>query len=689
MRTKFYDLITGTLFLTALGLQAFGETVVIGSITVAHIVGQIILTAIFLGLALALRPSAPKPADGHQATRQEIPPKIMGYGRVRIGGNYTLYEVKDDASVDVVALVDGHVRGFEKFYLHDDEVNLHATTGYVIEAVGHDDDRYLEHVYLKRRYGLETETAYSEAVTLLPTLWTNDHRGDGTASLLLVSRGSSAETFPMVYPRGLPIPSAVLDMPAIWDARDPAQDPDDPDTWVDYPVWDVGDTYAAGDRVLYTADPDGGGAVYYSRVGANIGNVPDEALNKWCRVDTNPVLILIDKLTSQKHGLGLDRTVLIDPVIDALMAEADICDELVQKKNLDYEPRYACAGWFTYDTEPEKIIAAILASCDGWMTEDGEGALALTVGKYRAPADLEMGPECIIDFSWQDGIEDESVVNDMPFRYTSPAHKYKEAPGQAWRDEDDITDRGIVRSQTLDLTWVQSHSQGRRLVKRAMAKANARLRGAHSTTLYGLAFLGQRWVRLSYPDIAGFESIIVEVTKCERNIMTGLLLWTWHVINPNEIDAWDKDTEEGEPPVVADDKEDDLLPVPQDVQLELVGDETTGFTVKVSFDDPLRADLTYVMRFRLTDDPTNPGNPGPWIEQSVSEFTTDGDRITLSTTALPTDQDFVFQVASVGTRGSRSEWSDTVTGVTNHSIIRETDEALRREDGASFIREDA
>ncbi len=474
-------------------------------------------------------------------------------------------------------------------------------------------------------------------------------------------------------------------MPAIWDPRDAAQDPDDSETWVDYPVWDVGDTYAAGDRVLYTPDPDGGGAVYYSRVGSNIGNVPDEALNKWCRVDTNPVLMLIDKLTSQHHGLGLPRQVIIDPVINVLMAEADICDELVQLKSLEYEPRYACAGWFTLDTEPEKVVTAILPSCDGWMTENGDGSITLTVGKYRAPSPLVLGPEHITAFAPRYGIEDENAINELSFRYTAPAHKYKEAPGQALRDQEDIDARGKRRSQVLDLTWVQSHSQGRRLQKRALDRARTPMRGSMTTTLYGLAFLGKRWIRISYPDVEGCENLIVEVTRCERSLLQGRITWEWQVINPNSIDAWDKDTEEGEPPVVADDAEDDILPVPQDVQLELVGSETTGFSVKVSFDDPLRQDLTYVMRFRLTEDPTNPGNPGPWIEQPVSEFTTDGDRISLSTTVLPTDQEFVFQVASVGTRGARSEWSDSENWSTTSSAL---DFSLPQNSGLLALLED-
>ena len=672
-----------------LGIQGLGVGLTIFGLEVsASVVGSLALAAIFLGVSLALRPSLPSPADGIQATKQDIPPRAFMMGCSRYGGVYMLYESSEDSSHDVTALNDGKIGGFRKFFLHDDEVGIDPVTGFVTSTPGHTDDRYLLHVFIRKRYGEPTETAYTEATTKLPTIWTVDHRGDGTASLYLECIESSQEGFQIAYPNALPAPSAVYDGPAIWDPRDVAQDPDDPATWVDYPVWDDGTTYVAGDRVLYSPDPDGPGAVYISRGAANLNFDPVTRPDKWISVNQNPVLQIIYFLTSTKHGLGLDRAVLITPVLAALMAEADICDELVQLKSLDYEPRYVSNGYFLLETDPSEIINAILVTCDGWMTEDGEGSLVLIVGKYRAPGVLVLKPRHIVGMKPSYGIEDEKIVNDLQIKFTSPAHKYKEAPGQAWRDEADIAERGMRRSRTLSVPWVHYHPQARRLAKRQMARLNAIPYGTLVARSYGLAFLGKRWIRLQF-DLDGLEDCIIEIKKASVDLMAGRVTFDWHIVNPNSIDAWDPDTEEGTPPPVVDNAPDAELPVPDEVEIALAGDESTGLMAQISFADPLRPALSYVMRFRLEDDPLDPGNPGPWAEQSISEFTTDGDRITVSTTVLPIDQNFVFQVASVGTKGTRSDWSEAITFSVSTATITDNDGFQTTDNSGVFIDENA
>lgn len=661
---------------------------IIGS--AATLVGQIVLTAVFVGLAIALRPTPPKPADGLQATRVDIPGMIYGFGRARVGGNYALHESKGPSSIDVIALLAGRVRGFVAFYLHNDRVLLSDTSSdptdpgkEVQNALDATDGRYVDHVHIDWRYGNVPETAYAYPVAQLPSVWSANHRGDATASLFLLCEGASAESFPEVYPRGLPVPSVVLDMPLVWDPRDEDQDPDDPETWGDYPAWDQYTSFAAGDRVTFTPDEDGDGAVYYSRINANVGNQPDGAPAQWCRVDSNPVLILIFLITDARVGYGLSRARLITPVLSNLIAQANICDELVQLKSLDYEPRYTCNCFFTLNTEPEKVLGNVLATCDGWMTEDGDGSLSLTVGKYEAPPEIVLDGAVITKFAPRFGDYDENAVNDLDFRFTSIPMKYKEAPGQSFRDEADIAVRGYRRGQTVDLTWVQSHPQGRRLTKRALAKINAPVRGLMETTLYGLAVLGRRWVRVSDPDIDGCQDMVVEITKCRREITKGKITWEWVKINPNEIDAWDADEEEGTPPTNPADAPEDALPVIEGLRIDLAGEDATGRTAIVSFEDPNRSDLTYRIRFR---DATDPGDPGPWSpDLELNEPTSDGARVSTQTTALPLGTVFIFQVAAVGSRGTKGEWSEAVLFSTDGNVITANDGLQITDNAGDFI----
>jgi hypothetical protein len=59
---------------------------------------------------------------------------------------------------------------------------------------------------------------------------------------------------------------------------------------------------------------------------------------------------------------------------------------------------------------------------------------------------------------------------------------------------------------------VQSHTQGRRLSKRKIAKLNAPLRVSLRTTLYGLQALGERWIAIEAGEvIADFDALVIEV----------------------------------------------------------------------------------------------------------------------------------------------------------------------------------
>jgi hypothetical protein len=595
----------GALLLTAVGASA---TATVAGISVAAIVGTAVLTAASIGLSYALnsmnRPkqkgdTLPTSQAGRIPLRQTIPPRTHAYGRVRLGGAYVLYEVGGTTSLDVIALHTGRIGGFVQFYLHDDPVTLDIN-GYVLTSPWGD---YLPFgsttrpVRIHTRLGAATETAFADPVFLLPTLWTADHRGDGIASLALSCAAVPNNYFQKVYPNGLPVPSAVCDCAPVWDARDGAQDADDPDTW---------------------------------------------------EVSRNPVLQLIDFLTNADTGMGLDRQTLVDPAIGELMAEAALCDEAVARVG-GTEPRYESSGVYQLDTDPADVVGAILATCDGWLAERGDGTISLKVGVYRAPTVI-FEPRHIVGFSVDFGLPDEQAVNQITWSYTSPAHHYKDVPGAPWRDEAAISAAGKERSTALNLVWVQSHSQGRRLAKRAMAMLNAEMRGTFVTTLYGLRGLGERWVGLQYPFIDGLEDAVVEVQKATIDLKAGKVVFEWILVDPATIDDWTSVSEEDEAPAAVDDADHEPLPVPENVTAEAEGDES-GIRLVVTFDDPERSDLTYAIRHRPVG--------GLWVETVDTEPEIAAGTVTVTTGLVAFDDDYEVEVATIGARGARSEWSDT------------------------------
>lgn len=485
-------------------------TVISGALapaTVATIVGSAVLAGgaiaggAILNSALGAKSTdfnAPKPSDGMQTLKQAIAPRLVGFGRARIAGSYVLYDSgSSGTSWDVIALHYGTIGGFVHYYLSDDLAVRDNTTGYVsraVDLVG----PYQSNVRILTRTGLATETAYTEATTAAISMpWTAAHRGDGIASALLECNPVSSSLLFTIYPFGLPKLSVVADLAPIYDPRVGGQSRSDPSTWA---------------------------------------------------VSQNPVLQIMHLLTDTARGMGLDWNEFIQPNLTALLAQADICDELVLRADGSSEKRYRSSGFYYMTNDPVEVIGNILAACDGWMTEGGDGTISIIVGKYATPS-ITFTDDHIIGCSFDKGVPDEEIVNEIRFTYNAPDNDYREAPGVPWQDTTSIAEIGKVRSQQMAFNWVQSWTQARRLAKRAMLRNQAPLRGTITTTLYGLQALGQRWVRVQSGFVSDLANVVIEVSRARIDVASARCTFEWVFVNPNEIDAWDPSADEGARPV--------------------------------------------------------------------------------------------------------------------------------------------
>lgn len=502
--------VAGALIITA--LSSAGATGIMGfslaSTTIFGVgLGTIVGSAAILGAAIGLqaafgaRPNLPQAESGSQPLMQAVPPRIRGYGRCRISGYYMLFEATNNTSYDVIAFHSGRVAQIVGIYLHDDQVfhNSNYPTDDVVSTTI-DDGRYGAVVHIRYDLGNSTGTPFYFNETEMDGLWNpSTHLGRGIAWLSLVcGKSETPDDFTKVYPRNLPLPSVVADLSPVWDPRDTSQSRTDEATW---------------------------------------------------QVSYNPVIQLIDYLTRTDGGLGLDYDIIIAPVIDAWKTEADLCDASELKADGSYEPRYESHGWFQFDNKPEDIINAILSTCDGWMCEAGDGTLALKVGVYREPT-VTLTEKHILGFSVNYGQADEQAVNQLDITFTDPSQKYVKVQSETLRDEDAIALTGDVRSQPLDLTWVQSNSQARRLAARAMQRLNPQMTGSFVTSLYGLRALGERWVNLQYPFVSGLQDSVVEIQDAELDLMAGRITFNFRRVAPDQIEAYDPTTDEGTPPVV-------------------------------------------------------------------------------------------------------------------------------------------
>jgi hypothetical protein len=594
-----------------------GGTVLFGTVTVAGALGTAAILGASIAVSYAAQPNVPRPNDGTQPLKQAIAPRPFGYGRCRISGPYILFEAPEadapgsEFSYDVIALHQGKMGAIQHYFLNEDLVYV-GGDGYLDGIADADDGRYDiaaggtdVNVIIKTRSGLPTETAYAELVAALPAIWTNDHRGDGIASLMLASKASTnIENQPRYFPRGLPKPSVVADLSPVFDPRDPAQDREDADTWA---------------------------------------------------VSTNPVLQLLDYLTHAERGPALDWDEVVEPVIDDLMAEADICDELVTRADGSTEKRYQSSGWAYLTTDPADVIAAIMATCDGWFAEKGDGTLALAVGQYRAPT-VTLTDDHIIGFTIAHGVADEELVNEIQFSHTAPGNDYRQAPGNAWQDTASIAEVGRIRSRPQEFSWVQSHSQCRRLAKRHMARHTATRRGTLKVSLYGTRALGQRWLRVQSDSIDDLADAVIEIPPSARarvDIMNACVIFEWVLVNPNEIEAWDPATEEGTAPTF----DSKLTPTPTGMALA-----ASGSAIQVTIDEPpgARTDLGFAVEWRLD------GSVGAWTRQTFTfAQVTDLGASWRVTTAVVAAGTYDVRIASIGAgaNSALSPWTteDAVT----------------------------
>lgn len=542
--------------LTAVGVSA---STAVGVAAFAAKAAYVLTTvAAYAAFAVASRPDLPSPERGKTAYKAPVPPRQSGYGRVRLSGPYMLYEASGNTAYDVIALHDGKISQVHQVYLNDDPVVL-GEGGFVPNDLFPDGRYGGDHITFETRLGLPTETAYADVVEGLPGIWTEDHRGDGIASIKLVCTSGNPKYHLKYYPNGLPVPSVVADLQAAYDPREAGHDPDDETTW----AW-----------------------------------------------SDNPALCLMHYMTHPERGMGLDYARRFLPAVDSWSGAADVNDEAVALKAGGTEKRYRCGGLYQHANHPADVILTLLSTMDGWMSQRPDGAFVLRSGKYEAPT-VTFTAEHVVDYSFQRFVPDEDAVNELVVTFNSPAHDYTEVEADPWRDEADIAARGRVRSQQLPMTWVQSHAQARRLAKRQMSRFQAAVRGQVRTNLYGLNGLGERYLRLQIPEITVLADVVVEVVKVEIDLASLSVVFDWIAADP-AIDAWDPATEEGTDPGAKERAVSDAIPVPVVTAVQLVA----GPQVRV-FMQRVRDDLTVAVRWRAYGE-TNWTETSPKAPDSVS-----------------------------------------------------------------------
>ena len=607
---------------TAIG---FTGSITIGTATIstASLLSAIATTAVVTGLQLLLTPKPPKPDDGKAPLTQAIPYRIWVVGRCRVAGAYMLWEAVGSRLFAVQAIAGHRIAAVTKWWLHDDVVTLNPDK----TVVGLSDGRYGDgKVWLDYRLGANPETPYSEIVSYLGAgdLWTNNHRGDGQASLALIANNPKAKDVAKRFPYGIPRLSAEVRGAFVWDFRDPAQDPENPATWV---------------------------------------------------FSMNAALIMCWHQCFSEFGHRRDYRKAILPVLDMWKEEADICDEDVPTAAGGTEKRYECCGWDTTEHDPKIATNAILAACDGWTCDRGDGALLFTVGKLRQGLVGTLSDVDITGHQVQDDVLFSDEINRLIPKFTYPATDYTTSDTDYFEDTSRQLTSGRVLAQDADYSWVQQWRQARRLGKREWARIQQRIRGSLDIRVSGINAIYYRWVRMSTPvRLPRLDGKVIENRKSALALQKDAFNMQF-IQHPDDIDVWTPATDEGQVPPVPPAPNAANLNAPTLTSVVAVPSNGSVY-LRATIVDPVDDSLTPSLRYRVAD--IGGGTPGDWVEKVNNAATPSGGFITLTTDVVPSDQLLEVEAAFINGKGTYSEWSaaedvrstsdptppDPVTGVT-------------------------
>jgi hypothetical protein len=418
-----------------------------------------------------------------------------------------------------------------------------------------------------------------------------------------------------IFPYGPPSLSVEADMALCWDYRDPAQDPEDPSTWT------------------------------------------------WTQ---NTALQMCWHQCFNEFGHKRDYRRAILPLLDMWKEEADICDEDVPLAGGGTEKRYQSNGFDTTENDPKVATNALLAACDGWICERGDGALLFIVGKFREKYVTTITDADIVGHQIQYDVLFEDEINRLVPKFTYPALDYATSDTDFFEDQSAQLIAGRVLAQDANYQWVHQWRQARRLGKRDWLRLQEKVSGALDLRLSAINAVYTRWVRLQTPlSLPRLSGKLVENRKSTLALLQGG--FNMEIVqHPENIDAWTPATDEGrQPPVPPKPNADDIItPV-----INLVQAKANAGTVyiRVVIIDPGDDSLTPKVRYRVADT-DGLGTPGAWVEKEYPDAIPSVGYISLNTDVVPNDKLLNIQAAFKTSKGE-GDWSPSVDVVSTADPI--------------------
>ena len=523
------------------------------------------ITAISIGVQMILassqrrpqqqRQATPKPADGKVTSQQNVPSLPVVLGRAKRTGDQFFMEERSGALFWGIVFAGHRINDYVAHYLHDEEITLSGdengsnVTGPLHFYTYYDGGLFV-YVSMQWRLGASLETAYSYLTTNFPELWSADHRGDGLASAVYAFQTAPDSHFANVYPNGRPEPSAIIEGALVYDPRDEAQDPEDPDTWV---------------------------------------------------FSTNLALLRLHHLTQPFGG----RLSLTDDInLDDWAAAADVCDETVLNRTAEEEPRYHGGLWFRYDSDQIDIGRLLDEAGELVLYEDAEGKIGVHPGELVEP-DVRITADDIVAIKYDANRRSATNVLAVRGRFTDPEQVYNTVDAAIYGDP--YTGDDTQRTVTIDNQAVQSHNHMARLQKLKFIRSNApRVTITMHYDASGSArnIRYRRWVTVHYPS-RGMDEAIVEIVGRPKLSLQSLTYTFDGIVVPADLYDFDAAEEEGQPSGSAEEAVSLGIPVPEDFAIAIESETVSAGQPQcfaVASWTHVSDALTYELEYQIADE---------------------------------------------------------------------------------------
>lgn len=477
----------------------------------------------YLSSALTVqKPKVPKPEDGSYNLKQNVPPVPYVYGRVKKGGDYVFLEEKGGFAYHIIVWCGRRIKGFVRHYGHDNRLTIDGA-GNVTSNYTRFENTY---VNIQSRVGLDAETAYPDVVSAFSPAWTNNHRGDGLASVRMWCKTPKDKYYMEIFPNQMPEHSAIGDGMLLYDPRKDSTQP--------------------------------GGS----------GSHRHHNHNSW-EFSANLALMRLDHLAQPYGGkLGYERLYMPE-----WMVAADVADQAVINRTGGVELRWHGGMWFRANNDPVEVGRSLDEAGEMVVYERNDGLIGVHAGHFVTP-DVRLTQDHIFAIEVDKNRRLSSTVLAVRGRYQNQSNHFNIEDAAIYGSPYAALDE-TERTKTFDNVAVQSHNHCQRKQKLTFIRANARrvVITADYHSAKNCAY--RRFIRVHYPS-RGLVEATIEITSTVSLDLRNMRVSFSGIVVPEDLFAFNAATEEGVPGASIDPIESGGVPTPTGFTVSVLNETVTG-----------------------------------------------------------------------------------------------------------------